>query len=597
MDKEKKNEEQEPVRLDKQHNFQDWLESVGYSSQYERLEELYIDAGSEITSVRDALYTRYHMEKGTTIHPNFDYRDNDEFEKKAFDLYKELYPNRVIYPMQDLHNAELIKQAKIAQTLKFIGSGAIKLTPDQVTTPESPDQSEVVELLLKIKTEKELSDFIMSATIDENKFSKAGVDELLRQLNAPTTSIQDLNEGDNEMEEVKPDGLETTYWEDGDVKSETNYKSNKKDGLDVQYYRHGKPSSVINYKDGQEDGTKTQYYEDGALFEETHYEDGLEVKGIGYYKTGKICWATDFVNVPKNMDNAVTGTKTINTTTSKWTWWYENGQMQKETNYVGDKRNGLMTMWKESGVIISETNYEADIKDGLEITYHGNGRLLAETNYSAGEKDGLEKIYENPRNMLTDITGNLEKEINYRAGKREGLTTEFFENGEIQKQSNYKDDQKDGLTTTWKWDDIQSESKKVSEVYFHRGEIIQSGEPKELPGEKMFNAGKKMIEDNYSSPTRIFTLAVVQGFPIKIIEDECPDFIPDLIKVLSYEDDGGVDIFVKNIMNGYPEENIFAAVPSTVKTLIRGALEAKRKTNSKAEKSDVVVAKPTGNTL
>ena len=135
-----------PVRLDKQHRFQDWLDSVGYASQDERLEELYFEAGSEITSVRDALYTRYHMEKG--------YMDDDEFEKKAFDFYKELYPDHVIYPIQYLHNAELIKQAKIAQTLKFIGNGAIKLTPDQVTAPESPDQSEVWSYYLKLKPKK-----------------------------------------------------------------------------------------------------------------------------------------------------------------------------------------------------------------------------------------------------------------------------------------------------------------------------------------------------------------------------------------------------------------------------------------------------------
>jgi len=56
------------------------------------------------------------------------------------------------------------------------------------------------------------------------------------------------------------------------------------------------------------------------------------------------------------------------------------------------------------------------------------------------------------------------------------------------------------------------------------------------------------------------------------------------------------EILVENIMNGYPEEYILDAVPSTIKTLLAGALAAKRKTNSKAEKSDIEVAKPTANT-
>jgi hypothetical protein len=115
------------------------------------------------------------------------YWDSDEFEKNAFDLFKEQYPNDVIYPKQYFPNDDIKLQAKIAQTLTFIGSGEIKLTPDQVTTPDNPDQYEVMKLLFKIKTEKELSSFIRSATIDTNEFSKEGVDELLGQLNNNTT--------------------------------------------------------------------------------------------------------------------------------------------------------------------------------------------------------------------------------------------------------------------------------------------------------------------------------------------------------------------------------------------------------------------------
>jgi len=179
------NEEQEPLHLDKQINFHAWLDSVGYTPTDKRVEELAYEAGSEVTSVRDALYTRYHMERG--------YSNNDESEKKAFDLYKELYPDHVIYPIQYLHNDEFKLQAKIAQTLKFIGNGTIKLTPDQVTTPDNPNQYEVMKLLFKIKTEKELSSFIRSATIGTNEFSKEGVDELLGQLNNNTTQSLKVN--------------------------------------------------------------------------------------------------------------------------------------------------------------------------------------------------------------------------------------------------------------------------------------------------------------------------------------------------------------------------------------------------------------------
>jgi hypothetical protein len=168
-----------PVRLDMQFHFNAWLDSVGYTPSDERLDKLYMDTRHEVRTVKDVLYTKFEMEAG--------YWDSDEFEKNAFDLFKEQYPNDVIYPKQYFPNDDIKLQAKIAQTLTFIGSGEIKLTPDQVTTPDNPDQYEVMKLLFKIKTEKELSSFIRSATIDTNEFSKEGVDELLGQLNNNTT--------------------------------------------------------------------------------------------------------------------------------------------------------------------------------------------------------------------------------------------------------------------------------------------------------------------------------------------------------------------------------------------------------------------------
>jgi hypothetical protein len=76
------------------------------------------------------------------------------------------------------------------------------------------------------------------------------------------------------------------------------------------------------------------------------------------------------------------------------------------------------------------------------------------------------------------------------------------------------------------------------------------------------------------------------------MNSKTPEDAKVLVDQLANEADGGVEILVENIMNGYPEEYILDAVPSTIKTLLEGALAAKRKTNAKAEQSDVEVAKP-----
>lgn len=166
-----------PARLDAQVNFNSWLDSVGYTSSPERLEMLYTDMQDEVRTMKDVLFTRFEMEAGERM-------DRDELRDKAFGLFKDLYPKDVIYPKQYEPKDDFKLDAKITQTLSFIGKGMIKLTQDQVTDPDSPDQYEVMKVLFEIKTEKELSGFIKSAKVDSDDFSKEGVGELLSQLEA-----------------------------------------------------------------------------------------------------------------------------------------------------------------------------------------------------------------------------------------------------------------------------------------------------------------------------------------------------------------------------------------------------------------------------
>lgn len=165
----------EPARIDMQVNFKSWLNSVGYTASPERLEQLYTDSNQEVKSMKDVLYTKFEMENGSSM-------DYDELQEKAFNLFKELYPKDVIYPKLYAPKDDFKFEAKITQTLSFIGNGTIMLTGDQVTNPDQPDQFEVMNLLFKIKSEKELSSFIKSTTVDTHEFSKQGVDELLDSL-------------------------------------------------------------------------------------------------------------------------------------------------------------------------------------------------------------------------------------------------------------------------------------------------------------------------------------------------------------------------------------------------------------------------------
>jgi hypothetical protein len=392
-------EEQEPLHLDRQVNFHAWLGDVVYTSTDKRVEELAYESSSEVTTMRDTLYTKFEMEAG--------YWDSDEFEKKAFDFYKELYPDHVIYPIQYLHNDEFKLQAKIAQTLKFIGNGTIKLTPDQVTTPDNPDQYEVMKVLFKIKTEKELYSFIRSATIDANEFSKEGVDELLGQLNNTPTLLS-------------------------------------ADNPDNNYYSVDLSGDLSNL--GSHDS-----YDDMI----DHMVETAKDENVAFYLSGK------------------------------------------------------------------------DIQDENWLSK-------------------LKELKENQGFSITDDFGFYP-------------LPEYCQSNEDAEK--YMAKEMDGKVDLNKW----LNGTFVEWISFNKRDQWLG-----------------VINDSLPCANKEFT----------------PEATKALVDQLANEADGGVEILVENIMNGYPEEYILDAVPSTIKTLLEGALAAKRKTKAKAkaEKSDIEVAKPTANT-
>ena len=103
-------------------------------------------------------------------------------------------------------------------------------------------------------------------------------------------------------------------------------------------------SAVINYKNDKLDGKWTWWYEDGQIKRETNYKDDKN-HGMSTY------WR-------ENSQKRVEGNYKNDKLDGKWTWWHENGQKWAEGNYKDDKYNGKWTNWYENGQIKRETNYK-----------------------------------------------------------------------------------------------------------------------------------------------------------------------------------------------------------------------------------------------
>ena len=90
--------------------------------------------------------------------------------------------------------------------------------------------------------------------------------------------------------ETKPfTGNNLCKYENGQIKSEGNYKDGKPDGKVIDWYENGQIEAEGNYKDGKPDGKVTGWFENGQIQTVLNLKDGkLNGKVIDWYENGKI---------------------------------------------------------------------------------------------------------------------------------------------------------------------------------------------------------------------------------------------------------------------------------------------------------------------
>jgi hypothetical protein len=65
-----------------------------------------------------------------------------------------------------------------------------------------------------------------------------------------------------------------TYWKNGNILSEQNFKNNKLDGSEFTFYENGKKRSEYNYINGQKNGEQIEWYSNGNVRSDETYENG-----------------------------------------------------------------------------------------------------------------------------------------------------------------------------------------------------------------------------------------------------------------------------------------------------------------------------------
>lgn len=102
--------------------------------------------------------------------------------------------------------------------------------------------------------------------------------------------------------------------------------------------------------------------------------------------------------------------------------WTESGTKTFEGNYVAGKKEGTHKRWDPgSEKLVSELNYSKGIPEGKHSYYFADGEIKAEFNYVGGKPNGLQKEMHTP--------DQVRFELNYANGIPHGQQREFYADG------------------------------------------------------------------------------------------------------------------------------------------------------------------------
>ncbi|MCR6578946.1 toxin-antitoxin system YwqK family antitoxin [Campylobacter insulaenigrae] len=142
-------------------------------------------------------------------------------------------------------------------------------------------------------------------------------------------------------------GVKRTFFSNGQLQSEEEYKDGKKEGFVKQYFENGQLQLEAQTKNNQYDGQFKSYYDDGKIEVEGTYKNG---KYIGAYKL-----------------------------------YASNGNIVSEQNYNKDgKKDGIFKEYSPDGALMSEEEYKNDLKNGIFRKYR-NGAIIDEQKFENGK--------------------------------------------------------------------------------------------------------------------------------------------------------------------------------------------------------------------
>lgn len=159
----------------------------------------------------------------------------------------------------------------------------------------------------------------------------------------------------------------------------------------------------------------------------TEYHNTGEFKGKGTYTNDKRTGEWIFYYPNTKIEQKGKYDKK-GRTQGVWKWFYENGTLMREENYINNLREGVMTEYTEDGKIITKGEYQDDMQEGLWIYETPEYKEIGK--YTNDKPDSLWKSYYMPKEKLR-------YEGAFLNGDEDGQHTWYYANGKKMVQGNY----------------------------------------------------------------------------------------------------------------------------------------------------------------
>lgn len=213
------------------------------------------------------------------------------------------------------------------------------------------------------------------------------------------------------------DGQVITYGADGKtIIAESISSDGKKNGRYVTYYSNGQLSREQEYKEGKEHGYLRTYNQDGTLKWDCNYEDGkMQGQQVQMYESNLYGYFVKTSNYERG------------TLVGDYSEVYANGNIKDKGQYdKNGKKTGVWISKNMDGSLTDESEYKNGERDGKRKSFFVDNTVSKIQTYKAGELNGITTEYNYK-------THKLEYETTYVDGRREGPFKVYHEDGKTVK--------------------------------------------------------------------------------------------------------------------------------------------------------------------